>query len=202
MNQANPNRIDCLHDKEDGTVRIVVPPSMVAEFQLMAQRAINTWPNPSADMRDFIDRLQKRNKRFLYQGVEYMKAAPSFIGEVTEECKPVEFDDVDKRRSMDKINEAINQVHTDKMHYTAGTRAMKYHYDSVGTRRAIALLASIAFIIKEYKVPVLKETADFLVGMEELIWIKHGSVNEELLVKIEELYVSVHHSIYTGVDNG
>lgn len=52
-------KIDIL--KRPLNLQIHVPNEMVAEFKLMAQRAINTWQDASPEMRDFIDRLLERD---------------------------------------------------------------------------------------------------------------------------------------------
>jgi hypothetical protein len=52
----NKKRIDCFESKEDGYMEIVVPKEMVGEFQHMLFRAINTWQDPTPEMRDFIYR--------------------------------------------------------------------------------------------------------------------------------------------------
>lgn len=52
-----PSRyIDVLYQDRNWT-QIEIPPTMLEEFRLMARRAMNTWQDPSPEMRDFYDRL-------------------------------------------------------------------------------------------------------------------------------------------------
>jgi hypothetical protein len=62
MNQPdNTHKIECSH-QQDGSIRVIVPATMVAEFKQMAFRAINTWQDATPQMRDFIDRLLQRHQ--------------------------------------------------------------------------------------------------------------------------------------------
>lgn len=53
------NRIGCV-GQPDGSIDIVVPSGIAAEFQQMVRRATHTWQDQSEEMRDFADRILNR----------------------------------------------------------------------------------------------------------------------------------------------
>lgn len=204
MSKVN-KRIDCLHDKTDGYVDIVVPKSMVPEFQQMAQRAINTWQDPSPEMRDFIDRLLQRN--VVYYNKDH-PPAPSFIGEVTDHKRLNEVVFVPMDMAAKMGNEALHALSDAKTvdHYVAMANATiggtvahdRLHYDPMSnrtaraddpnTRKAISMMASITSMMFSMGYDITVGESDFLVGMEHLIYLKHGRVNDELLAGLQGLY--------------
>lgn len=54
------NRISCV-EQADGSIDIVVPASMAALFQEMVARATRSWQDQHPEIRDFADRLLKRD---------------------------------------------------------------------------------------------------------------------------------------------
>lgn len=54
------NRISVVHQK-DGSLDIVVPASMVKDFETLVKKGTNTAPNMHVEIRDFADRVLKRD---------------------------------------------------------------------------------------------------------------------------------------------
>lgn len=57
---SRKNRISCVEQK-DGSIDIVVPAGMAEEFKLMVKKGTNLAPDMDPEIRDFADRLFKRD---------------------------------------------------------------------------------------------------------------------------------------------
>lgn len=53
------NRISCV-PQPDGSIDMVIPAGIAAEFKQLVRRATHTWQDQSAEMRDFADRILGR----------------------------------------------------------------------------------------------------------------------------------------------
>lgn len=56
MNAIRHNRIGVV-ENPDGSIDIVVPPSMAEDFKKLVMRGTNTYPSQHVEIRDFADRL-------------------------------------------------------------------------------------------------------------------------------------------------
>ncbi len=72
-------RVDIGEAPTDVIIVLSIPPDMTAEFKVAMTRAMNTWQDPSPQMRDFYDRLMEREhvmgdnmKRALHSHAEVM----------------------------------------------------------------------------------------------------------------------------------
>lgn len=84
MNAIRHGRIGVV-ENADGSIDIVVPPSMAEEFKLLVKRGTNTYPSQHVEIRDFADRLLRPEvdtncmKQELFGYTKYQQ--PNIIGE-------------------------------------------------------------------------------------------------------------------------